>query len=152
MQADQFFILMGLICCGFGVFKLIQTYYFYQQFKASQEWPETLGTVTERKINQKIPPLTRQVPFWVEIKYSYPVPGAKINGMMVKRPWLTSTDLLVKIFNELQPGSTFLIHYNPEKPTTHITEYDKFMFDWGRMVLAFVWGGMLIYIASRFPR
>jgi hypothetical protein len=149
MQAYQFFSLMGLICWGFGLFRLIQAYFYYQQFnKARQDWPESLARVTERKINQNLRQFGKTVPFWVEIKYSYAVIGSNINGLMVKRPRLYSTDLLVKIFNEYPPGTTFLIRYNPEKPTMHITEFDKFIFDWGRIVLAFTWGTMILCAAS----
>jgi hypothetical protein len=152
MQDYQFFLLVGLIVWALGLFKLIQAYYYYQQFKkARQDWPETLGTVTERKINQKVPPQTRQVPFWVEIKYSYTVIGEKINGLLIKRPDLFSTDALEKNFKEFPPGKRFMIRYNPEKPTMHITEYDKFIFDWAQMGFAFLWGTMLLYVGFKIP-
>jgi hypothetical protein len=153
MQAYQFYSLMGLIVLAVGLFKLLQGYRYYQEFKkASNDWPGTLANVTERKINQNLRQFGRRVPFWVEIKYSYTVIGSKINGFMVKRPHYYSTDELVKIFKEFPPGSTFLIHYNPEKPSIHITEYDKFIFNWGQVIFAMVWGAILLYVGFKIPR
>jgi hypothetical protein len=149
MQDYQFFLMLGLVLVAFILFKLVQAYYYYQAFKVNYDWPETLGTVVEAKIDQKYPRIRGQIPFWVEIKYFYTIVGSKYYGTLIIKPYLPSTDILVRDFKAHPVGSTFLIRYNPEKPAVHITEYDKFIFDWGRIIIAFVWAAIIFYAAYR---
>ena len=92
------------------------------RIKASQNWPETTGTVTSAEIITQ--PHRNGDTYVPDVRFSYSVLGSDFTGKIILDDQSTNEDAL-KLIEEFQAGSALPVRYNPENPQEHVTKQDE---------------------------
>jgi len=116
-----FLLIFGAVFVIGGLILLWGVYRTRKRVKASQNWPETTGTVTSAEI--KTHHYRSGDNYLPDVKYSYSVLGADYTGKLILDNQRTNGDAL-KLIAPFQVGSALPVRYNHDNPQEHVTEQD----------------------------
>jgi hypothetical protein len=130
MQTNSiFFLLLCGIFIVIGLYNIIKDIRLYLKVRASESWPETVGTITQAVIRHSTGQKGGKS-YYADFAYSYTLLGSAYEGKFKIRRFFATEGAAKKNVSEHPTGSTLAVRYNPEKQQEALTDYDRvFPFD-----------------------
>jgi hypothetical protein len=134
-----------------GLYNLFKAYSFQRKINAGRTWPQTIGTVTASTVKYSSSGKTGRN-YWAEIEYSYRVLGSEYQGKFKVDSFLGTVGAANANALAHPYGTTFPVHYNPEKHQETVTKFDKVSASTLIAAIIFIAAGLLwMILALIFP-
>lgn len=122
MSTELLLIVLAVLLIAVSVFFGLKVLSIYRRKTASAGWPTAAGQVLSRDVSSTRNSQSSGYTYRAEITYSYPAPG----GPYEKKLFLGSKGVRAQAEKLLASvGDAIQVHYNPEKPVEHISDYEK---------------------------
>jgi hypothetical protein len=124
MNTQFYLIVLAVLMLAVSIFYGLKAISTYRRKSASASWPTAAGQVLSKDILSIRNSKTNSYSYRAEVTYNYAAPG----GPFEKKLFLGSKGVRTqaeKLVNAV--GDTIQVHYNPEKPAEHISDYEKIM-------------------------
>jgi hypothetical protein len=126
LENSELIFVFAIILLFFGLHNLYLLYKHIRRLRASRNWPETRGKVSESQVLYKITENRRQHTIYYSVmEYSYQVLGTEYNGKVQIDNSSGSAETAYKAAKAFPTGGSFSLRYNPENPQEHITQQLK---------------------------
>ncbi|MDO9086495.1 MAG: DUF3592 domain-containing protein [Anaerolineaceae bacterium] len=121
MEIPIVVLLVSLILILFALYKIWTFIQKSLKKSNSQTWQKTTAEVFSKTVARKISTKSG-ISYYPEIEYRYTVMGQSFEKK-IRLPKNYTLQKAEEIINNL--GTTIEVHYNPNQPKEHISEYEK---------------------------
>lgn len=122
MNTQFFLIVLAVLMLAASIFYALKVISIYRRKSASASWPTATGQVLSRDVKSVRNSKTNSYSYRAEVTYNYATP----DGQFEKKLFLGTKGVRTQAEQLLNAvGDTIQVRYNPEKPTEHISDYEK---------------------------
>jgi hypothetical protein len=138
MDTQFVLIVLAAVWMAVSIYYGLQILSIHRRKSASASWPATTGQVLSKDVSSTRNSKTNSYSYSAEFTYNYTAAGESFEKKLVlgSKGARAQAEMLLDTV-----GETIQVHYNPEKPAEHISDYEKIkpsdiIFSIGFLILA----------------